>query len=31
MYKITSQKRLLQNLVVEYERFQDFKLVNVTL
>jgi len=27
MYKITTQKRLLQNLVVEYEKFEDLKLV----
>jgi len=27
MYKITTQTRLLQNLVVEYEKFEDIKLV----
>ena len=27
MYKVTTQKRLLQNLVVEYEKFEDIKLV----
>jgi len=27
MYKITTQKRLLQNLVVEYEKFEDIRLV----
>jgi len=26
MYKITTQERLLQNLVVEYERFEDIRL-----
>jgi hypothetical protein len=29
MYKITTQKRLLQNLVVEYEKFEDLKLVRL--
>jgi hypothetical protein len=28
MYKITTQERLLQNLVYEYERFADPRLVS---
>jgi len=27
MYKVTTPKRLLQNVVVEYEKFEDIKLV----
>lgn len=27
MYKITTQQRLLRNLVVEYEKFEDIRLV----
>jgi len=30
MYKTTTQKRLLQNLVVEYEKFEDIRLVKLT-
>jgi hypothetical protein len=29
MYKITTQKRLLENLIYEYERFVDPRLVRV--
>lgn len=28
MYKTTTPKRLLQNVVVEYEKFEDIRLVN---
>ena len=31
MYKITTPKRLLQNVVVEYEKFEDIKLVILSL
>jgi hypothetical protein len=28
MYRTTTPKRLLQNVVVEYEKFEDIKLVS---
>ena len=31
MYKITTQKRLLENLVNEYEKFADPRLVPISL